>query len=127
MPGHEYTKDATVHFMEGSEASYLFVTVDNQIADIESDAEDYKNINDQILANGWTKLVLMGATFYYQKVDANTTAAAIDYKVFNYFKIDADESDLSGYEGKTLEVKAYAIQADGFDSAIDAWNAINNA
>ena len=37
IPGHEYKKDPTVHFAAGSEASYLFVRVDDGIAQIEAD------------------------------------------------------------------------------------------
>ena len=49
IPGHDYTKDPTVHFAADSEASYLFVKVENGLSAIEADTK----INAQILANGW--------------------------------------------------------------------------
>ena len=127
IPGHEYTKDPTVHFEAGSEESYLFVDVTNEIAPIESEDEDYVSIADQIVDNGWTKLD-GSETVYYQKVAANETSDAIDYVVFSDFKInkDVEKAGLSGYEGKSIEINAYAIQADGFDTAADAWDALND-
>ena len=61
MPGHSYIKDPTVHFAAGSEASWLFVKVTNDISTIEDDypyAEDKKGtISDQIKANGYWRLL----------------------------------------------------------------------
>lgn len=57
---------------------------------------------------------------YYKQVDANNTAAAIDYPVFETFKLDG-EADVSNYEKAAVKVTAYAIQADGFTSAAAAW------
>ncbi len=117
IPGHLYTKDPTVHFQAGSEASYLFVKVENGLADI----EDVTKIADQITTNGWTVLNSETETgVYYKKVDANNTDAAVDYKVFNTFKLKSD-ANVEGYGSKTIKVTAYAIQADGFDDATAAW------
>ncbi len=115
IPGHAYTKNPTVHFAAGSEASWLFVKVENGIANIEAD----KKIADQIIDNDWTALT--GVTgVYYKKVDANNTAAAIDYPVFETFKLDG-EADVSKYANAAVKVTAYAIQADGFANADAAW------
>lgn len=115
IPGHAYTKDPTVHFAAGSEASWLFVKVENGIAAIEADTK----IADQIIGNGWTALT--GVTgVYYMNVAANNTAAAIDYPVFKTFKLDG-EADVSNYENAAVKVTAYAIQADGFANADAAW------
>lgn len=116
MPGHEYTKDPTVHFQAKSEASYLFVKVENGISGIE--AAD-NTIAAQIAANNWT--ALDGVTnVYYKQVDANTTENAIDYPVFGSFKI-ADNASTTGYGNANITVTAYAIQADGMTNAADAW------
>ena len=115
IPGHEYTKDPTVHFAAGSEASWLFVKVENGLAAIEAD----NAIAAQITANGWT--VLDGAAdVYYKSVAANNTSAAIDYSVFDSFKL-IDDADVSGYTNAEIKVTAYAIQADGFTVAAAAW------
>lgn len=115
IPGHAYTKDPTVHFAAGSEASYLFVKVENGITAIEAD----KKIADQITVNGWTALDSVTGV-YYQKVDANTGAAAIDYPVFGTFKL-TDDAKVENYVTANVTVTAYAIQADGFTTAAAAW------
>lgn len=119
IPGHAYTKDPTVHFAAGSEASWLFVKVENGIANIEAD----KKIADQIIDNGWDALTGVDGV-YYKQVDANTGAAAIDYPVFETFKLDG-EADVSNYEKAAVKVTAYAIQADGFTSAAAAWTEVS--
>lgn len=115
IPGHEYTKDPTVHFAAGSEASWLFVKVDNGIAAIEADTK----IAEQITTNDWT--ALDGVTgVYYMKVDANTSADAKDYLVFETFKL-TDDANVANYATANVTVTAYAIQADGFTTAAAAW------
>ena len=122
MPGHEYTKDPIVHFAAKSEASYLYVKVENQLAGIESDATDYKNIDAQIKANGWK---VLADNVYFKKVDANTSDAAVDYKVFEKFEVKGavEQTELDTYANKTIVVTAYAVQADGFANENAAWNA----
>ena len=115
IPGHAYTKDPTVHFAAGSEASWLFVKVENGLAAIEAD----NAIAAQITAKGWTALD-GAAGVYYKSVAANNTSAAIDYSVFDSFKL-TDDADVSGYTNAEIKVTAYAIQADGFTAAAAAW------
>lgn len=122
MPGHVYDKDPIVHFQPKSEASWLFIEVTNEIADIESKANDYKSIATQITDNGWT--ALDGVTgVYYQKVGANNSGSAVDYKVFQGFTVDGsvNGTTLDNYNNKTVKVTAYAVQADGFTTASAAW------
>ncbi len=132
IPGHEYTKDPTVHFAAKSEAAYLFVTVKNDIVAIEASTDTilsdgmskYKTVAEQITNNGWTALEGVDNT-YYQKVNANESDVAVDYKVFSNFAVIASvENDaLADYADKTIVVNAYAVQADGFDNAAAAWTA----
>ena len=122
MPGHVYDKDPIVHFQPKSEASWLFIEVTNEIADIESKANDYKSIATQITDNGWT--ALDGVTgVYYKSVPANTGDAAVDYPVFQGFTVDGSVTGttLESYNSKTVKIIAYAVQADGFTTASDAW------
>lgn len=143
MPSHSYVKDPTVHFAAGSEASWLFVKVENEIAAIEdkytygdTDPKKSYTIAEQIADNGWHALNGV-ANVYYKEVVANTGANAVDYKVFDGFKIKdnaviasfAPETTVNA-EGKTVYTKqtkvtitAYAVQKDGFDTAKDAWDA----
>ena len=140
MPGHSYVKDPTVHFAAGSEESYLFVKVENEIEAIEdkytygdTDPKKSHTIDEQIAANDWVELDGVD-NVYYKKVDANTGANAVDYKVFDGFKIiDSIEARpatpvagvkyLEDYNNKKITVTAYAVQADGFDDAKAAWDA----
>lgn len=119
IPGHEYTKDPTVHFAAGSEASWLFVKVENGIAAIEADTK----IADQITTNGWDALIGVDGV-YYKQVDANTSAAAKDYLVFETFKL-TDDANVANYATANVTVTAYAIQADGFTSVADAWTEVS--
>lgn len=119
IPGHTYTKDPVVHIKGGSEACYLFVKVTNELAG----AEGNKKIHDQILANGW--VVVDEANGIYGKetaLDARNVPAEqyMDVAVFGQLTI-ADNAVVSDYAGKTVTVKACAIQADGFTSMNDAW------
>lgn len=114
IPGHEYTKDPTVHVTAGSEDSWLFVKVVDKIADIEADT----TVAAQMTANGWT--AVEGATNVYAY--KATVTAGQDIKVFENFTIKGDAA-VAGYAGKTITIEAYAIQADGFTTAADAWKA----
>lgn len=114
IPGHDYTKDPTVHVTAGSEESWLFVKVVDQIADI----EDTKTVAAQMTANGWT--AVDGATNVYAY--KTTVNAGNNIKVFDNFTIK-DTAAVADYAGKTITIEAYAIQADGFETAADAWDA----
>ncbi len=117
LPGNTYTKDPTVHVAANSEDSWIFVKVDNQIANIEADP----TIAAQIEANGWT--ALDGVTGVYYKTYTKN-AAAEDLVVFRNFTIkgDVDYNALKDYNNKTVVVTAYAIQKAGFETdAAKAW------
>ena len=127
MPGHEYTKDPTVHVGADSEDSWIFVKVENGISAYEaaSSTEEggYKTIAEQIKANEWTELT--GVTgVYYKKYTSSDTVA--DLEVFGNFKI-ADNADTKEgwgtFTSATVTITAYAIQADGFANANAAWTA----
>jgi predicted ribosomally synthesized peptide with SipW-like signal peptide len=124
IPGHSYTKDPTVQIKEGSEDSYIFITVDNGIADIESTETGYTNIATQITNAGWLVLdaTVYPGVYYRTYVTTDTDAG---YVVFKNFKISGtvDNETLASYKNETIVVNAYAVQQDGFASAKDAWSA----
>lgn len=129
MPGHEYTKDPTVHVNAASENSWIFVKVENGIAAYEAatsnEANGYKTIADQITAQGWTKLDRV-ANVYYKEYTKNASGA--DLVVFEKFKIADNANNVNGWatintENTKINVIAYAVQKDGFDTASAAWNA----
>lgn len=126
MPGHSYTKDPTVHVTAGSEACYVFVKVNNGIAAYE--ATDATTIANQIAANGWTALTVEGTpveNVYYKTVPAPGTTDT-DLAVFGSFKIADSANTIDGWDNANnaaITVTACAVQADGFNTAADAYAA----
>lgn len=115
IPGHEYTKDPTIHVAADSEGCWLFVKVENGIENIE--AKD-NTIAGQMKEKGWTAVDGAENVYAYEGiVSANTNVP-----VFDTFKVSGT-ADIASYKGKTIVVTAYAVQADGFDTAAKAWNA----
>ena len=120
LPGHGYTKDPTVHVQANSEDSFIFVKVENGIANY----EDRPTIAEQIAARGWTPLTGV-ANVYYK---AYTKSAEItDLPVFGNFTIANHANAADGWNNFSAETKvtvtAYAVQQDGFNTAFDAWQA----
>ena len=128
LPGHNYTKDPTVHVDNDSEASYIYVTVENGIADIEALTVEggYQRIVDQIEANKWSELDGYTGVYYKEwTAEENATAAYDDLIVFGKFEIadNVDADALAKYADAKIVINAYAVQQDGFDSAAAAWAA----
>ena len=118
LPGHTYTKDPTVHVQANSEDSFIFVKVENGIANYEAGT----TIAAQITENGWT--ALDGVENVYYKTYTKR-AESTDLPVFGSFTI-ADHADAAdGWNNFSAEtnvtVTAYAVQQDGFASAAAAW------
>jgi predicted ribosomally synthesized peptide with SipW-like signal peptide len=139
IPGQSYTKDPTVHVKNDSENCYIFVYVDNDIANIEA-ATAKGTIANQINANGWTALegVANVTGVYWKKWEqTGNTDGTTDLVVFEDFKIDGDKAvtvaegetvpagkfDISTFKNATITVTAYAIQSDNFADAAAAWTA----
>lgn len=118
IPGHSYEKDPTVHVGEGSENSWIFVKVENQIADVILEGTDNQSIENQIVTNGWTALTGV-SNVYYKQYTGNGVKQ--DLIVFDGFTVKND-IDLSDYSDKTIVITAYAVQLDGFATAADAWD-----
>ena len=114
IPGHEYVKDPVIHVDKDSENCFLFVELSNAIADI----EDATTIANQLIANNWVLLVDGEADVYYYN---EICGANYNIPTFASFKIKGTETDLSAYKDSTVEVTAYAVQADGFANANAAW------
>lgn len=138
LPGHEYTKDPTVVVDETSESCYVFVKVENGIVTYEAATETttngYKTIADQIIANGWAKLedVEDVDNVYYKLYTKNedNTVGDRTMVVFSNFKISGTANTVTGWanitpENTQVNVTAYAIQKDGFNTPVDAWTAGN--
>lgn len=114
IPGHEYTKDPTVKVDANSEDCWVFVKVENGIAAIEAGT----TIAEQMGVNDWT--LVEGETNVYAYKEAVSANANIP--VFGTFTL-ADDANVSAYEDATINITAYAVQKDGFDTAAEAWAA----
>lgn len=127
IPGHTYTKDPIVHVGADSEACWLFVKIDNGIAEIEAanagGEKPYTKISGQIKANGWT--LLDGKSNIYYKEAPRTGDDGADYAVFEKFRLSTD-ADVSRYGSARITVTAFAIQKDGLEAA-EAWSALEEA
>ena len=117
-PGKEYDKDPTVFVDKDSEDCYVFVTVDNGIAAIET-KENGKTIADQMKENGWVLVDGTSNIYTTNKIEE----AEAELIVFEHFTIASDVKDVADYENAKIVVKAYAVQAEGFANAKAAWDA----
>ena len=114
IPGHEYAKDPTIHVAGDSEKCWLFVKVQNGLAKAEASEN---NIASQMAAKGWT--LVSGTTDIYAY---NTIASANqEVVVFETFTI-AGTAKVADYASAEIIITAYAIQADGFNTAAEAWS-----
>ena len=118
IPGHEYIKDPTIHVGEDSENCWVFVKVENGLADIE--ATD-NSIAVQIKAKGWTELDGVEGVYYKDNV-----AAKANLVVFEKFTL-ADNADVSAYADAEITITGFAVQYDGVTSVTDAWDAVKPA
>lgn len=112
IPGHSYVKNPTIHVSTESEDSYLFVKVENGLADIERSA----TIEEQMIALGWVKMAGDENVWYLNRI----VVAGEDIAVFNELNISG-EANVAEYENAEIVVTSCAIQADGFDSALAAF------
>lgn len=121
LPNHLYVKDPTIHVKAGSEACWLFVEIDDQIAAI----QDTETVAAQMTANGWKPVEGTTNVFWHEVVNAKEATDDMDVKIFENFKIKGTETNntLAPYTDKTIVVTAYAVQADGFNTAKAAWDA----
>lgn len=147
IPGHEYTKDPTVTVLKDSEESYvrMLVKVENitQLMDalpIGTYPQYYGADNVFLLQNlvdGWDSTVWVYAGYtpegnigvyefrYYQKVDKNELDDTKLPALFTSIKFpgkDFNNENIGLLNGVNVDVIAHAIQADGFDTADEAWN-----
>lgn len=116
IPGLTYTKDPTVHVDANSEDCWLFVKVENGLSAIETAGDT--TIAAQMTANGWTAVAGAPNVYAYKDI----AKASQNIPVFGSFSI-AGAAQTAGYESAVVSVTAYAVQADGFATAADAWTA----
>ena len=140
LPGHTYNKDPMVTVLNGSEASYIKMTVTFSKASAldaifaPTGAELTSIFNGYDAANWIYKGNTKDATadtrtyefWYKEAVGAPTADVALD-ALFDSITVPGEitAEQLATIEGMTITVNAYAIQADGFTDANAAWAAFN--
>lgn len=137
IPGHSYTKDPTVTVEANSEECYVraLVTINKREAlyNLPSDIniEDCFDINENWVFKSETEDIgedTYTYEFWYNTTVKTSSTDNILPAVFE--KIIVPESltnaQLETLEGLKIDVVAHAIQADGFDTADDAWKAFGN-
>lgn len=119
LPGKKYDYKPVVTVVADSEDCYLFVKVVNNIAGLEESGDT--TIANQLTANGWT--LLSGNVYSHSIVTSSNADQKVN--VFKDFTISktADNENFENIATKTIEITAYAIQADGFNNATEAWTA----
>lgn len=141
IPGHTYTKDPMVTVLEGSEESYIKMTVTFSNSDKLDAIFAPTGADLTSIFNGYDS-----TTWIYKGNTEDTTAHTRTYEFWYYETVAAPYGDvalaplfdsitvpgtinnaqLETIEGMTITVNAYAIQADGFGgSAEAAWAAYN--
>ena len=109
-----------------SEECFLFVKVENEIANIEADGS---KVASQMAEKGW-KLVKDNVYVYIGTESGASAPVAVkanaNITVFEKIKIadSVSGTQLADYKGKTIKVTAYAVQKAGFEgkAADEIWN-----
>ena len=136
LPGHTYNKDPMVTVLNGSEASYIKMTVTFSKASaldaiFAPTGADLTSIFNGYDSDNWIyKDNTKDATadtrtyefWYKETVGAPTADVALD-ALFDSITVPGEitNEQLATIEGMTITVNAYAIQADGFANADEAW------
>ena len=136
LPGHTYNKDPMVTVLKGSESSYIKMTVTFTKADALDAIFAPNGANLTSIFNGYdsTNWIDKGNTedttantrtyefWYKETVAAPDGDVALD-ALFDSITVPGTITgeQLKTIEDMTITVNAYAIQADGFADAADAW------
>ena len=138
LPGHTYNKDPMVTVLSGSESSYIKMTVTftkaNELdAIFAPNGADMTAIFNGYDSNNWiykgntedTDAKTRTYEFWYKDTVAAPTADVALDALFDSITVPGSitNDQLKTLEGMKITVNAYAIQADGFDTADKAWAA----
>ena len=137
LPGHKYNKDPMVTVLKGSESSYVKMTVTfSKAAELDAIFAP-TGANMTSIFNGYDR-----ANWIYKGNTENTGDNTRTYEFWYKAPVAAPDADvaldalfdsitvpgtinndqLATIKDMTITVNAYAIQADGFADAADAWD-----
>lgn len=133
MPGHTYVKDPTVHIDPNSEDCYIRMNVKienwNKLVERVGNPE----LLPEDLVGGWDsaywtaysmKVVEGNAYVEFRHADVFKNNETVK-PLFETITLPDTVKDMTGLETVKIFVTADAIQADGFETANDAWTAFN--
>ena len=136
LPGHTYNKDPMVTVLKGSESCYVKMTVTfTKAAELDAIfAPNGANLTSIFAGYDSANWIDKGNTedtgkntrtyeFWYKEAVAAPTADVALDALFDKIVVPGTitNTQLATIEGMTITVNAYAIQADGFTDAADAW------
>lgn len=138
LPGHTYNKDPMVTVLAGSESSYVKMTVTfTKAAELDAIFARNGGADMTSIFNGYdsTSWELKNVTkdtqnntrtyeFWYKEAVAAPDADVALDALFDSITVPGNitNTQLATIKGMTITVNAYAIQADGFANAADAWS-----
>jgi len=113
LPGREIEKNPFIIIGDESEDCWLFVEVQNGL----------EGAGEITWAEGWAPVE--GHEGFWQYKD-KLSAGAEPVDVFTKFTCseELDNDELAAFDGKTIVITAYAVQADGLSYA-EAWGALD--
>lgn len=138
LPGHKYNKDPMVTVLEGSESSYVKMTVTfSNASQLDAIFAPDGGADMTSIFNGYDSAnwIYMGNTedtvantrtyeFWYKETVAAPNADVALDALFDSITVPGNitNAQLATIKDMTITVNAYAIQADGFADAADAWS-----
>lgn len=128
VPGQKITKDPVATVEANSEDCYLFVKVEK--------SDNFNDFMTYTMAEGWNQLKDADGNdvsgVYYRQVSTATTDTTFNVIKDNKVTVKTsvtqnmmDNITNGSATAPTLTFTAYAVQAEGFDSATEAWIAAN--
>ncbi len=132
IPGSDLTKKVTVSFTGSESATYVFVKVTLNKW-YYSDGDSCYYIGTSLLKwtpntgeNKWTKLP--GKDVYYVELKPNEVLNELDFIAdAGLIEVSSsiDKSALASLDGMLIQLQAFAVQSNGFESVEKAWESIS--
>ena len=124
------TKDVEISFGGSEAATIVFVAV--RVTNWKTTANDYSFTDSQeqlswSVASGWTFLEKDANLYvYYRKLEPNTTMENVDFIENGEIQVSSSGTTelYASYPETQITVKGYVVQANGFETVADAWNAV---